>query len=148
MELYSNYQSGFPSGSSKTMPQGFTQMLLPYDGSFAARLLHKKQAPELSKQSLSCLKELFSELFSLTTLIKETRCELYENGVDLHKVFSEMDQTNKGYLDKEDLRCHLQNHINDFKEGPYEELTIFAAKCDLDKDGKIGFVDFFKFLSL
>lgn len=123
-------------------------MLLPYDGSFSARLLHCKSVPQISEQSLTCLKEVFSQLFNSRTIIKEAKYSFKEKGIDFHKVFSEMDQCKKGYLEKEDFKYFIKNLRPEFKEGPYEELTVFIRNCDLDRDGKVTFKDFYMFFSL
>lgn len=60
VDLYSSYQSSTHSKGCKVGQEGFVEMLLPYDGSFSARLLHVKTVAQLNDQSVSCLKEVFS----------------------------------------------------------------------------------------
>ena len=71
-------------------------------------------------------------------MIKEAKYGFKEKGIDFHKIFCEMDQLKKGYLEKEDFKYFIKNSRPEFKEGPYEELTVFVRNCDLDKDGKLN----------
>lgn len=80
--------------------------------------------------------------------MKEAKYGFKEKSVDFHKIFCEIDQLQKGYLEKEDFKFFIKNVRPEFKEGPYDELAIFVRNCDLDKDGKVTFKDFYMFFSL
>lgn len=68
--------------------------------------------------------------------------------MEFHDVFEYIDALRKGYLTAEDFRKFVQSNNNEFRESTLHEIEIFVDSCDLDRDGKVTFKDFYMFFSM
>ena len=102
----------------------------------------------ISQGTVELIATCFNRLFSLRKTVIKTKRILKESKLDLNLVFEQMDHQGKGFLDKADFLGHLKKAIPEFAESPLGEVGIFVDKCDLDKDGKVNFKDFYMFFSL
>lgn len=91
VELYSafeNYENG--EGCMLTF-NSLVNMLLPYDGSAAARLAHKKHNPSLNQDNIRLLREVFLELFRARGVLSESKQLFKDKDIDFHKIFETID---------------------------------------------------------
>lgn len=53
--------------------------------------------------------------------------------------FEQLDVRQKGYLDRTDFGPALRKVIPNFRESDIQEVDLFTANCDLDRDGMVNF---------
>ena len=125
-------------------------MISSRDQSYAG-LLHKHDPGRpyqgLSADTLALLADCFNKLFSSRKLLIEAKMALREEGIELHETFEEIDSDAKGYLIHKDFLRYLQRRRPDFQESNFEEIGLFMENCDMDRDGKVSFKDFYMFFS-
>ena len=152
MDLYSMSESSENNhGGSQyggTGMSNFANMLMPYDSSYVARLANKKANPNLGQENMVLLRNVFETLLSSRNVIYNAKIIFKDKNIDFHRIFESVDTLRKGFLLKEDFYKYLVEGIPEFREGEFQELTIFMQKCDLDNDGKVTFKDFYMFFSL
>ena len=123
-------------------------MVMPSDEGYAQMLRSRKVQSEFTEENLNLVRSCFDCLFRTKEVFREARRVFKERGVDFGEVFKEIDIGNKGFLRRDDFDQFLRKGIEDFLESDCEEVRLFMEKCDLDKDGKISFKDFYMLFSL
>ena len=68
--------------------------------------------------------------------------------MDLNVLFGQLDTRNKGFLDRTDFGPALRKVIPNFQESDIQEVDLFTANCDLDRDGMVNFKDFYMYFTL
>jgi Ca2+-binding EF-hand superfamily protein len=94
------------------------------------------------------MRDIVQQVFECKRVLKESKTNFKEKQLDFHRIFEKIDSQRKGFLMKNDFLDFLQDGIPEFREGEFQELSIFTQKCDLDNDGKVTFKDFYMFFSL
>jgi len=125
-------------------------MISSRDQSYAS-LLHKHDPGRpyqgLSQETITLMADCFNKLFSSRKLLIEAKMAFREEGIELHETFEEIDIEAKGYLIHNDFLRYLQRRRPDFQESDFVEIGLFLENCDMDRDGKVSFKDFYMFFS-
>ena len=155
VDIYSSFQS--KSGDNIALNySSFIEMLKPNDSGFAARLINKMPKNSglnpnglvLSQECTNLLRDVFQTLFESRKVQQAAKLKFKERNLDFHRIFEKIDLQRKGFLVRDDFYQYLKDGINEFREGEFQEVTIFTNLCDLDNDGKVTFKDFYMFFSL
>jgi Ca2+-binding EF-hand superfamily protein len=147
VDLYSNFDS---NQNCLLGQQELNEMLKPNDSLIAVNLekLPAETFKGISAPTIEMVATCFNRLFSLRKTITKVKRRLKEESVDLNVVFDELDVEGKGFLEKKDFERFLVKIIPEFKETRLDEVNLFTKKCDLDRDGRVNFKDFYMFFSL
>lgn len=141
IDLFSTYDT---KQSYKMDYRQFRNMLSYVDyNSHEDKLGKEANAPVENRHTLLNLAKVFKCLIESKRCIEESKKEMSDNGVDLSELFDEIDEFGKGYLVKEDFSRLLKNDNPGFIELHYEDVDLFVKRCDLDRDGRINFRDFY-----
>lgn len=87
-------------------------------------------------------------LFEQRRMLSTAKYEFKRQKVEFHDVFESIDILRKGYLTADDFRAYIQNNNTEFRESSAAEIEIFVDSCDLDRDGKVTFKDFYMFFTM
>lgn len=81
-------------------------------------------------------------------MLNTAKYQFKRQNVEFHDVFESIDGLRKGFLTSEDFKTYIQGNNPEFRESPAQEVDIFVDSCDLDRDGKVTFKDFYMFFSM
>jgi hypothetical protein len=131
-------------------------LICPRDINLEQKLAREMQESEfrdfqrngISVETQRALKLCFEVLFEQRRMISTAKFEFKRQKLEFHDVFESIDSLRKGYLTAEDFRKFVQSNNNEFRESPAQEIEIFVDSCDLDRDGKVTFKDFYMFFSM
>lgn len=117
-----------------------------------AREMQEKEFRDFQRSGISletqmALTECFEMLFEQRRMIKIAKFEFKKRNIEFHDVFESIDGMKKGYLTSEDFRGFVTANNTEFAESALQEVDIFVDSCDLDRDGKVTFKDFYLFFS-
>jgi acyl-[acyl carrier protein]--UDP-N-acetylglucosamine O-acyltransferase len=102
----------------------------------------------ISINTQKALRECFEMLFEQRRMLSTAKFEFKRQKVEFHDVFESVDALRKGYLTADDFRTYIQSNNAEFRESPVQEVEIFVDSCDLDRDGKVTFKDFYMFFTM
>ena len=127
-----------------------TEMILPREPQISTTV---KTTPGngfqgFSPQTQELLTVCFNKLFNLRKTISYAKSNISDLKIDLNELFQELDTRNKGFLDRTDFGPALRKVIPNFRESDIQEVDLFTANCDLDRDGMVNFKDFYMYFSL
>lgn len=141
IDLFSTYDT---KQSYKMDYRQFRNMLAFIDyNSHENKLGREANLPVENHETLENLVIVFKALIESKRCIETAKQEMANIGVDLSELFDEIDHFQKGFLVKEDFSKLLKNENPGFIELSYEDVDLFVKRCDLDRDGKINFRDFY-----
>lgn len=128
----------------------FNLMIAPHDPMAAVNFdrIPGNNFKGISNDTLKILADCFNRLFSTRKTIIRGKKILKENDIDLNSIFEEIDSGKKGYLEKNDFTNFLKKFSPEFQESGVEEIGLFVNRCDLDRDTRINFKDFYMFFTM
>lgn len=117
-----------------------------------AREMQEKEFRDFQRNGISletqmALTECFEMLFEQRRMIKIAKFEFKKRNIEFHDVFESIDAMKKGFLTSDDFRGFITANNTEFAESTLQEIDIFVDSCDLDRDGKVTFKDFYLFFS-
>ena len=125
-------------------------MICPRDKSYAS-LIHKHHPGRpykgLSDETTHLLAECFNKLFASRKLLIQAKQSFKDEQIEFHDAFEEIGESAKGYLIHDDFVNYIRKRKPDYAESDFGEIGLFMENCDLDRDGKITFKDFYMFFS-
>lgn len=147
IDLYSHFDSNQNCLLGK---REFNLMIAPHDPMAKVNFdrLPASNFKGVSQDTVQLLATCFNRLFSSRKTILRGKKILKDNGVDLSGMFEELDGGKKGFLEKKDLVKFLEKFVPEIKESELEEVGLFVNRCDLDRDTRINFKDFYMFFTL
>jgi hypothetical protein len=146
------------SDSSQTFAgyDSLVGLICPRDINLEQQLAREMQENEfrdfqrngISFTTQKVLKYCFEVLFEQRRMLGTAKFEFKRQKVEFHDVFEAIDVMRKGYLTAEDFRKYIQSINTEFRESSIQEVEIFVDSCDLDRDGKVTFKDFYMFFTM
>ena len=117
-----------------------------------AREMQEKEFRDFQRNGISvetqmALTDCFEMLFQQRRMITIAKVEFKKRNIEFHDVFESIDSMKKGFLTSEDFRAFVTANNTEFAESNLQEVEIFVDSCDLDRDGKVTFKDFYLFFS-
>lgn len=147
IDLYSAFDS---NQNCLLSIEELTEMIIPREPQIAATV--KTSIPHgfqgLSQSTKELMATCFNKLFNLRKTITSIKRTIMHHKMDLNVLFSQLDTRNKGFLDRTDFAPALRKVIPNFQESDIQEVDLFTANCDLDRDGMVNFKDFYMYFSL
>ena len=127
-----------------------TEMIIPREPQIATTVKSSPGAgfAGLSPATRDLIKTCFSKLFSLRKMLTTMKQEISASALDLNIVFEQLDTRKRGYLDRTDFSPAIKKVNPEFRESDIQEVDLFTANCDLDRDGMVNFKDFYMYFSL
>lgn len=146
IDLYSYFDS---NQNCQLTQDEFNMMIVPHDPNVSVNFdrLPATNFEGPSEETLQLLASCFNRLFSIKKTISRTKKILKENSIDLNMMFEVINSRGNGFIQSEDVVRFLTENIHGYKESNLEEVSLFINRCDLDKDSRISFKDFYIFFS-
>jgi len=146
IDLYSAFDS---SQNCLLTIEELTEMIIPREPQIATTV-KTAAGPGYAGMSASTrdlVKTCFTKLFSLRKTLGTMKNEINANQIDLNLVFEQLDTRKRGFLDRTDFSPAIKKVYPDFRESDIQEVDLFTANCDLDRDGMVNFKDFYMYFS-
>ena len=118
-----------------------------------AREMQEKEFRDFQRNGISeatqkALSQCFQMIFQQRRMLCTAKVEFKRQQLEFHDVFESIDLQRKGYLTSDDFKVYIQSHNTEFRQSSAQEVEIFADSCDLDRDGKVTFKDFYMFFTM